>query len=279
MAKDKTSQTAWITASLRALSNYEKDRQVNCGDDLAELFLPEERRIFFRTQDSRETIKKSIPKGMYGYVIARTQYFDGIYRKALQNDMGQIVLLGAGYDSRPYRFANGSRNTRIFEVDAQATQLHKLSLLRENKIEIRENISFVAVDFEKDDFLQLMKKSGFDESKQTLFLWEGVTFYLSFSAVLRMLKMIKENSASGSQLCFDFQTAQTGNDLIHTGLQEETIQFGLSGNIGDFVRDNGYTLIEHVDAKDMEKRFLTLENGELFEKIAPMMNFIWVEHR
>ncbi len=44
------------------------------------------------------------------------------------------------------------------------------------------------------------------------------------------------------------------------------------------MKDNGYTMIEYVDSNDMEKRFLTLENGELFEEIAPMMNFIWVEH-
>jgi methyltransferase (TIGR00027 family) len=276
---DQKSETAMITASLRALSNYEKCDKINCHDFFAEYWLPEERKSLLQTEGSREIIKRSIPKGMYEYVIARTKYFDDNYVQALQNEIEQIVFLGAGYDSRPYRFSNLIKNTKIFELDTKPTQLNKLSLLQKNGIAPHRNISFVSVDFERDDFLVVMSEKGFDKSKQTLFLWEGVTFYLSYHAVIRMLRILKENSIAGCQLCFDFQTTHDNKDLIKTELKDETIKFGIPfGEIDNFVKDNGYTLIEHINSNDMEKRFLTLENGDLFGPIMPIMNFILIEH-
>ncbi len=276
---NKTSETALGIVSLRALSNYEDNDKVNCHDDFAELFLPDDRKSLLHAENSREMIKKNIPKGLYEYVIARTKYFDDIYVEALKNDIEQIVFLGAGYDSRPYRFANLIKETKIFEVDTKPTQEHKLSLLQKNGTDTHKNVSFVSADFEKDDLLLLISKNGYVQSKQTLFIWEGVTFYLSYTAVIHMLKVLKENSGSNSKICFDFQSIRNENDLIQTGLKDETIKFGIPfGGIANFVKDNGYTIIEHINSNDMEKRFLTLENGNLFGQIMPIMNFIFIEH-
>jgi methyltransferase (TIGR00027 family) len=276
--KDKTSETALVTLSLRALSNYERDEKIKTHDTLAEIFLPDERKIMLANIDSRAKIRKSIPQGLYEYVIARTHYFDNIFASALKNNIDQIVFLGAGYDCRPYRFAGFIKNTKIFELDKKPTQNHKVSILRENNVEIPKNISFVPVDFENDDFLSLLLQYGYDKFKPTLFIWEGVTFYLFKDTVIQMLKTIKENSGSGSRVCFDFQTIQSEKDLINTGLKAETIKFGIeSGKITNFVTDNQYTVIEHLTASDMEKQFLTLQNGDLFGKIAPIMNFLLIE--
>jgi len=57
----------------------------------------------------RENIKNKIHKlapGICEYVLARTAFFDKVFKDALNNKIPQIVLLGAGYDTRPYRFAN-----------------------------------------------------------------------------------------------------------------------------------------------------------------------------
>ena len=224
-------------------------------------------------------IKKAIPKGLYEYVIARTKYFDKVFIEAVKNNIDQIVFLGAGYDSRPYRFNNLILKTKIFEVDTKPTQEHKISLLHKNKIDINENIKYVSVDFEKDDLFEIISESGFNKLKKTLFIWEGVTFYLSTNTVIQMLKMIKENSASGSRVCFDFQTIANNSELIKTDLKDETIKFGVeNGKIEIFVSENGYFIVEHITSKDMEEMFLTLEKGDLFGTIIPIMNFLLVEH-
>lgn len=273
------SETAIVTASLRALSTYETTKTLQCQDFMAELFLPADRKAALRSGFSRTTIKKAIPKGLYEYVIARTKYFDELFVDALNHNTDQIVFLGAGYDSRPYRFYERIGSTKIFELDTPSTQSQKISLLQQNQIPIHENLKYIPIDFEHDDLRQSLIRSGFDPTRVTLFLWEGVSFYLSYRTVTGMLGLLKEISGSGSLLAFDFQTIDNNKDLIDTGLSEERIQFGIeTGKIDQFVRENGYSLIEHLTSNDMEERYLRLDNGELFGTIMPIMNFIQIEH-
>lgn len=276
----KASETALITASLRALSNYESNETIRGHDPFAEMFLPDDRKAALGSETTRAMIKAMIPKGMYAYVIARTRYFDRLFVESLNDQMGQIVLLGAGYDSRPYRFRDRIKTTRIYEMDTHATQERKISILQTHHVDIHENIRFIPVDFEVDNFLHLLLENNFDPSSPTLFIWEGVTFYLTQLAVTKTLKLIRNNLASGSKIGFDFQTLASPSHLINTGLKDEAVIFGIeSGGIDRFVKENGFEIVEHVTADAMEKRFLTLENGDLLDSIMPMMNFLVIEKR
>jgi len=78
MTNNKPSETALATASLRALSNYEPAEEIHTKDMMAELFIPEDKKTFFKSVEGRDSIKKSLPQGLYAYVIARTKYFDKI---------------------------------------------------------------------------------------------------------------------------------------------------------------------------------------------------------
>jgi methyltransferase (TIGR00027 family) len=276
---DKISETAIIVASLRALSNYEREEKFKCNDNYAELFLPDEKKIPLKDSKAREIIKKSIPKGMYEYVISRTKYFDSVFVEAVEQDIGQVVFLGAGFDSRPYRFNNLLKSTKVFEVDTNVTQAYKKSLLTDD-IDSYKNIEYISTDFEEADLFIKLKEQGYKQSDKTLFLWEGVTFYLSKDAVGRMLKEIRENSATKSMICFDFQTMRSMEELIKTGIKEESIKFGIEeGKIDEFVSSNKYKIIEHLNSKEIEQRFMTTKNGHLFGEIAPIMNFILIEHK
>jgi methyltransferase (TIGR00027 family) len=276
---EKISETAMAITSLRALSNYETDATVRCHDRFAEIFLPEDRQAALKTLGSREMIRQKIPRGMYEYVIARTKYLDGVFVDAINNSIEQIVFLGAGFDSRPYRFHALITNTMIFELDMKPTQDHKLGCLRNNNVDIHDNISFIPLNFETDDPIDMLGRHGYDRSKQTLFLWEGVTFYLSHAAVTRMLRNVKENSGFRSRVCFDFQTILKDSDLIQTGLEDEVIKFGIeAGKIVDFVDDHQYRILEHITAAEIERRFLMLHDGSLFGAIMPMMNFLHLKH-
>lgn len=276
----KKSETAFAILSLRALSNYETNVNIKTNDTLAELFLPDDRKKILADFNSREELKKTLPAGLYEYVISRTNYFDELFVKTLSNNIDQIVFLGAGYDSRPYRFKNLIKDTKIFETDSGSTQEYKLEILHNNKINIHENVSFVSVNFETDDFILLLQKCGYDKNKETLFICEGVTFYLSGKTVISMLEKIRKNSGAGSKLGFDFQTIVTRGDLIDTGLKDEKIKFGIShGEIEKFVLENQFVITEHLSSADMEKRFLTSENGDLSGHILPIMNILLIENK
>ena len=274
----KTSETAVITASLRALACYEEDDNIRGSDQIAGLFLPQEKKEPLSDSGFRSAIKKAIPEGMYEYVIARTRYFDELFTRYLKEEIPQIVILGAGYDSRAYRFENLIGKTVIYEVDALATQEQKRLILQKNGIHCHENIKYVACDFENDVLEDKYASQGFNPQLLTLFIWEGVTFYLNPATVQNMLQLLHANAAAHSMIGFDFQSIHHGQGLIDTGLKDEMITFGVeSGMIGAYLKDLGYAIIEHLDSEEMCKRYLVCSDESLFGSIKPIMNIVLAE--
>lgn len=147
--------------------------------------------------------------------------------KALRQNIPQIVFLGAGYDTRSYRFANLIRETRIFELDIAATQQRKKQLLRQANVSIPAQLAFVAIDLERDALVEVLLRTGFEQNKKKLFVWEGVTYYLSVRAVDETLAFLKSYSPTGSIFCFDYihapdvssrygvETARETNEVAH----------------------------------------------------------------
>ena len=126
--------------------------------------------------------------------------------------------------------------------------------------------------------MHLLCANGFDEGIRTLFLLEGLTFYLSRVSIKRVLNLLRVHSAQSSRVCFDFQTILKDADLINTGLEDEQIKFAIkTGGIDNFAESNRYRVIEHIDANAMERRFLSLPNGHLIGKIVPILNILLME--
>jgi methyltransferase (TIGR00027 family) len=135
---------------------------------------------------------------------------------ALRDGARQVVILGAGFDSRGYRFQMELRGVRFLEVDAPATQAYKKKRVKEILGAIPGNVSFVPVDFTKDNLLQRLLKAGYSEREQSFFLWEGVTFYLPESAVKETLHFVRDHAAPGSRLAFNY-TLSTNRDINNPG--------------------------------------------------------------
>jgi methyltransferase (TIGR00027 family) len=116
----------------------------------------------------------------------------------------QVVVLGAGLDARAARLAH--EGVRFFEVDQPATQADKLARIAQLPAYPRGAATYVACDFEKDDFLDRLTKSGFDPSSPALVLWEGVTYYLPEPAVRATLRRIASGCDPRSVVLFDHFT-------------------------------------------------------------------------
>ena len=95
-------------------------------------------------------------------------------------------------------------NVRVMEVDYGPTQAYKKQRLGEILEVIPSNVSFVPMDFTKDNLLDELRKVGYSEQQNTFFLWEGVTYYLPESAVKDTLHFVRDHSASGSRIAFDY---------------------------------------------------------------------------
>ena len=100
--EQKPSETALFAALRRTIAHKEFRNEKFGPDDLAEYFLPPHFRFFLRFTKIRENTKNKLNDALPGlneYMIARTAYFDRLFMDGLNNEIRQIVLLGAGYDT------------------------------------------------------------------------------------------------------------------------------------------------------------------------------------
>jgi methyltransferase (TIGR00027 family) len=188
---------------------------------------------------------------MRDLMTARTLYIDAIMREALA-DMEQVVQMGAGYDMRAYgKFLRPG--LAFFELDQQATQSLKRQALHDANID-NVDTHFVTVDFAQDDAFEKLAASGYDTSKETLFLWEGVTLYLSEADVRRALRDMKDHSAAGSVIVADIYSERFINLGKKKGIEQlldatnEGLAFSLpfdqhhEARLCSFVDSEGLTL-------------------------------------
>lgn len=171
------------------------------------------------------------PKGhetIATFMYPRCTFFDTIFNKHLES-MEQVVFMGAGYDTRAQLLCQ-DRGIGVFELDQRETQDVKRSALKKADID-SDFITFVPVDFAQETWTERLLENGFDRTKKTLFLWEGVTLYLHEKEVKESLHNLVEITASGSVLACDLysdgflKTAMKAEAVLK--LTNETMHFSL----------------------------------------------------
>jgi len=137
------------------------------------------------------------------WIALRTAWIDERIRRlcAPRGERQQVVLLGAGLDTRSARM--GGEGLRWFEVDHPASQALKLERLGELTGYPLEAATFVRCDFEQDDFIDRLTEAGFDAEEPALFVWEGVTPYLSEEAVRATVSRICASCHPDTVLIYD----------------------------------------------------------------------------
>jgi methyltransferase (TIGR00027 family) len=141
----------------------------------------------------------------------RTKAYDTALLDALQVGARQVVVLGAGFDSRGYRFQQQLRDVRFIEVDYGPTQEYKKQRVQEILGALPATVSYVPMDFTRESLLDQLVKAGYSERQRTFFLWEGVVVYLPESAVKDTLHFVRDHAAPGSRLAFDYTFSNDRN--------------------------------------------------------------------
>jgi methyltransferase (TIGR00027 family) len=118
--------------------------------------------------------------------VVRTRAIDDLVRDAIGSGVCQLVLLGAGLDSRGCRL-HEAEGIEVFEVDHPATQRMKKERLHACTGKLPTNIRYVAIDLERDALEAKLVESGYHPDVQAVVVWEGVIDYLTESAVLSTL--------------------------------------------------------------------------------------------
>jgi len=99
------------------------------------------------------------------------------------------------------------------------------------------------MDFTKDNLLDQLRNAGYSEQQSTFFLWEGVTYYLPESAVKDTLHFVRDHSASGSRIGFDYFGANNPGINNPNGLYArwgEPLLFGFpNSSAREYVQQEG----------------------------------------
>ena len=287
--EQKHSETALFAALRRAIANKEFKNEKFGPDDLAEYFLPPHFRFFLKFNRIRANTKNKLNgflPGLNEYMIARTAYFDRLFVDALKNKTPQIVLLGAGYDSRAYRFAKLNHGTRIFELDIAPTQDRKKKCIKKARIDIPKHVTFVTINFNEESLKDILEKAGYKNHQKTLFIWEGVSYYLEVESVDTTLEFVSHASHHESAIAFDYTISISEENINdYYGVKEfshkmkehhanEALMFSIDeGETESFLEQRGLKMVDHLDNKEIEKTLLLNENGSLIGQITGAFRF------
>ena len=127
--------------------------------------------------------------------IARTKWIDDEVTQALEIAK-QLVLLGAGFDTRAYRLPSAQR-VITFELDHPETSRAKQAVLRPEMGSAPTQVRFVHIDFNLQSIGDVLAQAGFDKTQPACFVWEGVTNYLTAEAVDGVLRQIAQTAMDG----------------------------------------------------------------------------------
>jgi methyltransferase (TIGR00027 family) len=274
-----TSRTAEMTCSSRAASYLETNGHYHSDDHLAVRLLPNFFRILLHIPLFRMFYSRVLaPEGIYEYVIARTKYIDAVFKQALAERFDQILLFGAGFDTRALRFQAEAQHTRIFELDAPPTQEAKIRQYRKRHLNIPSNVVFIAIDFDKESLPDRLDIAGFHKAQRSLFILEGLLMYLEPESVQGTFQTIREYAGSGSWVVFDYVQASVlrhenrlyGESGIMQSVSKagEQWRFGIEpGEIASFVAAYGFQVSDHKDAQELEATYFQDSDGRLVGRV------------
>jgi len=207
MKKGKPSATAEGNAALRAAELLRPKEERVCEDWFARRFVGLRFGIIVRSRLLARIAlwyAERILPGAFNSLVVRTRYIDDYLKQCIAGGIEQLVILGAGYDSRAYRFDELKPKVRVFEVDHPNTQKAKMQKVKKIFGSLPSHVTYVSLDLDEKKLGEGLLESGYNKDKKTLFIWEGVTVYLTPEAIDETLAFVAENSGKGSSIIFDY---------------------------------------------------------------------------
>src|SRR4051794_20163183 len=188
--QSRPSVTAEAVTMARAIESLKPPDERVVDDPWAQLFLSSAARRTLAAWSGSMTGRVMRRLGATGttYVPLRHRFIDDHLADALDAGTEQVVLLGAGYDTRAYRFADQLRGRRVFEVDLAPISRAKAATIAKHAEQFPDvDVARVEIDFESQALTDVLPDAGFAVGESTFFVWEGVPMYLTRAAVTATL--------------------------------------------------------------------------------------------
>jgi methyltransferase (TIGR00027 family) len=242
--------TAFIVAEYRARENAEANPLY--VDRIVPLFLDE------TTRQAADGISANFP-AVEKIVRLRTRYFDDRLDEQLSLGCRQVVILGAGLDTRPVR--KQAPGVAYFEIDDLNTLGFKRARLAESGIDAR--VTFIPGDYVADDFLRLLETNGFRFELPAYFIWEGNTMYLTGASVRRVLADLRKR-VGHFNISFDYMAeeviAHTTGDQLTSNLVERFAAMGAPWRFGvndleALAEEAAMTVVDNVRTAELHRAY------------------------
>jgi methyltransferase (TIGR00027 family) len=263
--RDRPSQTASFVALARALANDGFTTIPGFSDPVARKLLSPMWTAGYRflsrwTQRARgEARDRAIAQ--LEIIPLRVAAIDDQLDKAIADGCRQLVILGAGLDTRAFRMASLA-DVAVFEVDHPATQSYKRRA-SSGLHATAKSLAFVAVDFERRALGPSLRDAGFDASKPAAWIWEGVVMYLTDEAVRNTLDDVASCSARGSVLIVHYhepytqagRQARRAQDLLLSVWREPQIGLRTPDAMHAEAMRAGFDVVSDTRAGEWARRF------------------------
>jgi methyltransferase (TIGR00027 family) len=211
------------------------------------------------------------------WLALRVAYLDRLVGLAVDRlSIGQIVVLGAGYDTRAARLPRAG--VRFFEVDHAATQAAKRERVAQLDVVHASEAgaphrcrypvdaaTYTACNFEREDPIACLTTTGFEASEPALVLWEGVAPYLTERAVRATAARLSGGLDPRSLVAFDFlgrrfasgeaKSDEDRETRAYVGELGEPIRFG-SDDILPLLYECGFRWVRSLDFNELALEML-----------------------
>jgi methyltransferase (TIGR00027 family) len=286
-------QTAFGPMVIVAIEQFAPPAQRLVQDKLAARMLPRSGRLlvgacrwpafwrFLYTMSLR--LSEQQGQGIWGSILCRKRYADDQVSAAIAAGLGQVVILGAGLDTKASRLV-APAGVAAFEVDQPANSTYKQNRLRAIYGQTPDHIALVAANFETDDLAAALAAHGFRIETPTLFVWEAVTQYLTEAGVRRTFDFLAQ-AASGSRLIVTYVlqdfldgTRRYGAERLYQAnvIKQSLWRFGIAPeHVASLLREYGWAEREQVGRAEYLQRYVAPAGRDL--AVSELERFVLAE--
>jgi methyltransferase (TIGR00027 family) len=287
MAQIDPRKMALQIAGLRANETHLPENERVFQDPYAEYFFPDEIRKLFqdpaRVKAELGKYEQMMP-GVNGAIVARIKFIDEKLKELIEHGLKQLVIIGAGYDTRSYRIKGVKENLKVFEVDHPDTQAVKIEKIKEIFGTLPRHVTYVPLVFGSSPLGERLAEHGYDHALKTLFIVEGLLMYIPPAAAEGLLAFIARNSGPATSIVADYfdTTVVEGSSplkearVLRQFVESEgsSLKFGIQrGKDEAFFSQFGFRQVSCASAPAYKDKFFT--NDSRHRTVSAMFNFVY----
>ncbi len=203
--------------------------------------------------------------------LGRSAFAEKALQTAVSMGTRQYLIFGAGYDTFAYRQPSWADKIQIFEIDHPSTANDKKMRLEEAKIEIPNNVHFIAADFTNEQWMTaLTQNTPFDENYISFCSILGVAYYLSKQIFEELITVLSSILPSGSSIVFDYPDDNSYTEKAGERAKKQVLLAGAANekmlasysyeDMGKTLLKQGFLIYEHLTPVEMTQQYFEAYN-------------------